>query len=238
MTAHLVDLAQWMIASEQGADYARNVFLTAARQWPTDIPLNIFSRITGLGAFPDVVRHVVTDGVRRYPCNAKINYTLRGVPVEVDAIWNLAIPEGGGDTHYGILRDTCADLIVDQGPDTGFGTRLRVSPARHGHDYEPSLARAVQAARNICPGVGYRGCTIRRLANDTGGRGAGTRETGGHGGEITIPAAMHQGHEARFPGVLYQFLGYVGAGKWPKRVSEELVANYTLLANAYELSHR
>jgi hypothetical protein len=49
---------------------------------------------------------------------------------------------------------------------------------------------------------------------------------------------MHQGHEARFAEVLNQFPGYVSAAKWPQHVSDELVTKYTLLANAYELSHR
>jgi hypothetical protein len=49
---------------------------------------------------------------------------------------------------------------------------------------------------------------------------------------------MHQGHEARFAEVLNQFLGYVDAGEWPRNVSRELVTKYSLLAKAYELSHR
>jgi predicted dehydrogenase len=218
VTTHLVDLAQWMIAGEQGADYARDVVLAAARQWPTDIPSDIFFRITALDAFPDAARRDVSEGVLHYLCNAKINYALRGVPVEVDSIWDLAIPAGGGDTHFGILRGKHADLIVDQGPDTGFETRLRVVPTRNSGTFESVLANALGAARDICPGTGYRPLE--------------------EGYEVTIPAAMHHGHEARFAEVLDQFLGYVSAGKWPLRVSQELVTKYTLLAHAYLLSHR
>jgi hypothetical protein len=58
------------------------------------------------------------------------------------------------------------------------------------------------------------------------------------GVEISILAAMHQGHEARFDEALSQFPGYVNARRWPQQVSQELVSKYILRANASELSHR
>lgn len=218
VTTHLVDLAQWMVAGDKGADYERDIVLTEARQWPTDMPLEIFSRITGLNEFPEYARRDVSNGVLHYLCNAKIKYTLLGVPVEVDSIWDLAIPEGGGDTHYGILRGTGADLVVDQGADTGFEPRLRAIPSQNSSAYEKTLGSALAGLQDICPGVGHR--------------------ADGDGYLITIPVEMHHGHEARFAEVLNRFLGYVDAGEWPQNVSQELVTKYTLLARAYELSHR
>lgn len=218
VTTHLVDLAQWMVAGDKGADYERDVVLTEARQWPTDMSLDVFSRITGLKAFPEYARRYVSNGKFHYLCNATIKYVLRGIPVKVDSIWDLAIPEGGGDTHYGVLRGTRANLVVDQGPDTGFLTRLRVMPCENSSAYQRSLTDALAGMQNICPGVGCH--------------------ADGDGYLVTIPADMHHGHEARFAEVLNQFLGYVEAGKWPTRISQELVAKYKLLANAYQLSHR
>jgi len=218
VTTHLVDLAQWMIPGEAGADYGCDVELTGARQWPTDIPLDVFSRITGLTDFPAETVQDVSGGVLRYLCNARINYTLRGVPVEMDSIWDLAIPESGGDTHYGILRGKGADIIIDQGPDTGFETRLRVVPGTNSREYAEVLTRALSGLQTLCPGVRH--------------------EANGDGYVVNIPASMHHGHEARFAEVLNQFLGYVDAGRWAKSVSQELVSKYTLLARAYDLSHR
>ena len=218
VTTHLVDMAQWMVAGDKGVDYERDIVLTEARQWPTGMPLEIFSRITGLKEFPEYASRDVSDGVLHYLCNAKIKYTLRGVLVQVDSIWDLAIPEGGGDTHYGIMRGTRTDLVVDQGSDTGFDTRLRVIPIENSSAYEKSLDEAIAGMQDICPGVGYR--------------------AGENGYLVTIPAEMHHGHEARFAEVLNQFLRCVDAGEWPQRVGQELVAKYRLLANAYELSHR
>jgi predicted dehydrogenase len=217
VTTHLVDLAQWMVAGEQGADYHRDIVLMAARQWPTDMPLQIFSGITGLDAFPQYARQHVSNGMLHYLCNANIKYTLRGVPVEIESIWDLAIPQGGGDTHYGILRGNRADLVVDQGPDTGFDPRLRVVPAARTTAYEKTLRAALAQLAEMCPGIGCK--------ND------------GNGYQITIPVALHHGHEARFANVLDQFLRYADTGTWPRRIGEELVAKYTLLADAYDLSH-
>ena len=218
VTTHLVDLVQWMIADDQGVDHDRDVALTAARQWSTAIPLEIFSRITGLDAFPQFASADASGGILHFLCNANVRYQLRGVSAEIESIWNLEIPRGGGDTHYGIARGVHADLIVDQGPETGFDPRLRVVPVAKSEQYEAGLRAALVRLGEICPGVGCE--------NDKNGY------------EITIPAATHHGHEARFEQVLDQFLGYVDTNSWPQRVSEELVAKYALLADAFDLSHR
>ena len=90
-------------------------------------------------------------------------------------------------------------------------------PIENSSAYEKSLDEAIAGMQDVCPGVAYR-------ADENGYL-------------VTIPAEMHHGHEARFAEVLNQFLGYVDAGQWPQEISQELVAKYRLLANAYELSH-
>ena len=117
-----------------------------------------------------------------------------------------------------MARGKRADVVVDQGPETGFDPRLRIIPVEKSFEYEIELRTALARLQQICPGVGCKDDEM--------------------GYQITIPAAMHQGHEARFAEVLDRFLGYVDAGRWPQRVSDELVAKYTLLANARNLSHR
>lgn len=218
VTTHLVDLAQWLVNGESGSADETDVILTGARQWPTSIPLETFSRITGLSDFPAEIQRHVSNGALQYLCNANIRYRLGTVAVEIDSIWDLAIPEGGGDTHYCVLRGTHADLVVDQGPASGFKTRLRVVPTRPGDGYDDVLTRALLGLQRLCPGVQH--------------------EADGEGYLVLIPVASHHGHEARFADVLNQFLDYVNAGKCPQDISLQLVTKYTLLANAYELSHR
>ena len=218
VTTHLVDLAQWMTGDDTPFDYQRDVVLKGARQWPTAVPLDIYSKITGLETFPAAVRSHVSNGDLQYLCNAAIEYTLRRIPVQVESLWNLAIPEGGGDTHFGVLRGTRAQLVVDQGQDTGFRTRLTVRPVRNGRAYEQAVATTVGTLQAEFPGTGY--------------------EAEGDVYRIQIPDALRTGHETHFAEVLDEFLVYIESGEWPRQLGPDLVAKYTLLLRARELSHR
>ena len=218
VTTHLVDLTQWMTGAGRPFDSDTDVQLVAARQWPTEVPREIFGRITGLADFPAAIRGAVSDGVLRYLCNAQIDYRLRGIPVRIVSLWNLAIPQGGGDTHHAVLRGTQADLAIDQGPDTGFLTRLSVLPRSAGKSYAKVLADAVAALQPAFPGLGA--------------------EPDGEVYRIRIPEQLRTTHEEHFAAVLEDFLGYMDRGRWPDNLGPDLVAKYTLLARARELSHR
>ena len=218
VTTHLVDLTQWMTGSGKPFDYARDVELVAARQWPTEVARDIFERITGLDDFPAAVRGAVSGDTLQYLCNAQIDYRLRGLPMRVLSIWNLAIPEGGGDTHCAILRGTQADLVVDQGPQTGFATRLSVHPRSPGPAYARALAQAVAALQPQFPGLA--------VVPD------------GDIYRIAIPQALRTTHEEHFAAVLDDFLDLLSSGEQPANLGPDLLAKYTLLAQARELSHR
>lgn len=218
VTTHLVDLAQWFAGEGEMLDYARDVQLQSARQWPTEVPRDIFSHITGLDDFPDAIREHVRGDTLHYLCNAGIDYRMRGVPVRIESLWNLRIPQGGGDTHYSEARGTRATLVVDQGPDTGYLTRLSVHPSGEMPVNERALVRAIKALQKIFPGVGYRrdGTAMR----------------------IDIPDALRTGHEAHFGEVLDQFIDYIDSGEWPSALGPDLVVKYTLLARARELAQQ
>lgn len=218
VTTHLVDLAQWMIGDDTPFDYQRDVVLRGARQWPTAVPLDIYSKITGLDTFSAAVRTHVSNGALQYLCNAAIEYKLRAIPVQVESLWKLAIPKGGGDTHFGVLRGTRAQLIVDQGRETAFQTRLTVRPVRNSRAYEQAVSTAVGTLQAEFPGTGY--------------------EAQGDVYRIRIPDALRTGHETHFAEVLDEFLVYIESGEWPRQLGPDLVAKYTLLLRAQELSHR
>jgi predicted dehydrogenase len=218
VTTHLADLAQWMTGHGRAFEYERDVELLSARQWPTEVPRDLFARITGLADFPPGLRGRVVDGALRYLCNASFTYRLRGILVQLESLWNLAIPQGGGDTHYGMLRGTKADLIVGQGSDTHFLTELTVHPVNESASYAQALGDAVASLQGAFPGLGFEpvGTTFR----------------------ITIPQALRTTHEEHFAAVLEKFLGYIDSSEQPANLGPDLVARYTLLARAAELSHR
>src|SRR5262249_30008322 len=126
VTTHLVDLTQWMVGEGRPFAYERDVQLLSARQWPTAVPRETFEHIPGLDDSPPELRPTVHNDVLSYLCNAELSYRMRGVPVRLETLWHLAIPQGGGDTHHAVMRGTEADLIVEQGPDTAFRTELTV----------------------------------------------------------------------------------------------------------------
>jgi predicted dehydrogenase len=217
VNTHLVDLAQWMIGDGTPFDYARDVELIAARQWPTDVPRERFARITGLSAFPDALRAHVAGATLRYLCNAELSYRLRGVPVRLESIWDLAIPEGGGDTHYAIARGTKADVVIEQGPQTRFLPQLFVRPAGPDAPDARVMTNAVAALQDACPGLGF--------------------EPDGTAFRIVIPAALRTTHEQHFAAVLDAFLEQLDRSAPPHNLGPDLVAKYTLLVRAKDRSH-
>lgn len=219
VTTHLVDLAQWYAGDGRPYDYARDFDLLYARQWHTDVPVDVFSLITGLSAFPPELEEDVEGGTLRYLCNAAFGFRLQGAPVHIETHWNLKIPDGGGDMHLATARGTRATVIVDLGPETGFRMRLRVLPPEMGLLLsERTMTAAIDALQPQFPGIGY--------ARD----GAAYR--------IALPESRRSGHEAHFAAVLDEFIGYVDSGRWPANLGPDLVAKYTLIANARELSLR
>ena len=218
VTTHLVDLVQWMTGAGVRFDFDRDVERLSARQWPTVISLDIFSRITGLEDFPEILHDQVADGALQYLCNAALSYRFRGIPVEIETLWGLEAPEGGGDLHRAVLRGTRSDLIVDQGPETGLLTTLSVNPVDSRKAFAEALADAIEMMQGEFPGLGF--------------------EPAGMGFRITIPKALRTTHEQHFAAVLQTFLTYLDEGKWPGNLGSDLECKYTLLAQALELSHR
>lgn len=217
VTTHLVDLVQWMTGNGVRFDFDWHVERLSARQWPTAIARDDFSRITGLEDFPAALHERVVDGALQYLCNAALSYRLRGVPVEIETLWGLEEPEGGGDLHHSILRGTRSDLIVEQGPETGFLTMLTINPVEGGQVFAGALTDAIARMQTGFPGLGF--------------------EPVGTQFRITIPKALRTTHEQHFAAVLQTFLGYLDEGKWPGNLDSDLDTKYTLLAQALDLSH-
>jgi predicted dehydrogenase len=214
VTTHLVDLAQWMVGAT-GFDYARDVELLAARQWSTDVPREAFAQITGLREFPESLRARTKGEVLRLLCNASIDFRLRGVPVRIESIWELAAPKGAGDMNYVAVRGTGANLVIEQNERTGFLPELSASPVSD--KGKGALADRVASLQSRFHGLGIR-----------------PSDGALH---ITIPGTLRTTHEQHFARVLDRFLDEIDGGKPPAGAAADLVTRYTLLARAAELSH-
>src|SRR5262249_11807970 len=147
------------------------------------------------------------------------HYRVRGLPVQIESVWALEIPKGGGDLHWCIARGEKADLIVDQSAATRFVPELFVHPVDGNERYGITLGLAVAALQPNFPGS----------AVDPADRGA---------FHIRIPQTLRTTHEQHFAKILDQFLALAAGGDPPRNLMPGLVCKYTLLARAAELSHQ
>ncbi|MSQ59706.1 MAG: hypothetical protein EXR36_08710 [Betaproteobacteria bacterium] len=216
VTTHLADLALWLTDRGEDCVYDRDIELVSARQWPTDVPLETFERITGLPDFPENLRQRVAGGKLNYLCNARIEFALRGVLTHVEARWDLRIPPGGGDLHEGIARGTLSDLVVEQSAATRYVSQLTVFPRNPGRIFDESLSQAVAGLQLEFPGL-----SVQQIE-------------GGY--RASIPSALRTTHEQHFSRVLDEFLEYADSREPPRGMVSDVMAKYALLARAKSLS--
>ena len=187
---HLVDLVQWTLFPDQALDYRKDVRVEAAQRWPTLIPREEFRRVTGQD-LPAALTARVKDGALEYFCNTFASYTVRGVHVGLDVIWDWEAPPGAGDSHFAYYRGSRARVEIRQGAAENHRPELYVVPASPAEKAAVvgALAEKVAALQSQYPGVALED------------RGAEAR--------ITIPDKLRVTHEEHFAQVTQRFLRYV-----------------------------
>ena len=91
VTTHLVDLVQWECFPEQSLDYTKDIAITAARRWPTDMTVTQFKTITKLNEVPAFIeKDKQNDSLLKVWSNGEINYTIKGVHAKVNR--NMELP--------------------------------------------------------------------------------------------------------------------------------------------------
>ena len=229
VTTHLVDLVQWECFPGQVIDYKKDIRLTSARRWTTDMNLSQFKAITKLPAFPDYLKGAgrgpkgVQDSVLRVFSNGEINYQLRGVHAKVSVVWAYAAPAGGGDTHYSIMRGTKANLTIRQGAEQQYKPTLYIdagdaSPVSGNTNLEASLKAVLPAIQREFPGIDVR--------------------PNGAGWVVSVPEKYNEGHEAHFGRVMQNYLSYLKAGKLPAWEVPNMIAKYYTTTQALALARK
>ncbi|MCX6218710.1 putative oxidoreductase C-terminal domain-containing protein [Spirosoma sp.] len=219
VTTHLVDLVQWECFPEQTIDYQKDISLTSARRWTTDMSLSQFKAITKQNAFPDYLKKdVVKDSILRVYSNGEINYTLRGVHAKVSVTWAYKAPEGAGDTHYSIMRGTNANLIIRQGAEQKYKPTLYIEPVAGSKDIAGALKTVLPKIQQEFPGV-----EVKKIAS---------------GWEVVIPEKYKEGHEAHFGRVAQKYIDYLKAGKMPAWEVPNMIAKYYTTTQALELAKK
>ena len=216
---HLVDLAQWTLFPEQAIDYRNEIEIRAAKRWPTPLSPDEYRQVTGSGAFPDYVSEYVQDGRLQYFCNNQVSYTLRGVHIKLDVLWNYEDTSDARDTHLAIYRGTNSRIEVRQKGEQGNQPELYVVPNRES-DAEQTFAAVeskIGALLNQYPGI--------------------AAERAGAELKVTIPASLRIGHEAHFAQVARQFFQYKrGEAAMPAWEKPNMLAKYYVSTKGVELA--
>ncbi|MGV3642425.1 MAG: putative oxidoreductase C-terminal domain-containing protein, partial [Adhaeribacter sp.] len=219
VTTHLVDLVQWECFPEQTIDYAKDVKITSARHWKTNLTPAQFRKSTQQAAYPDYLKqNVGADSLLGVYSNGEINYQLKGVNAKVSVVWNFQAPEGTGDTHYSMMKGTKANLVIRQGKEQNFKPQLYIEPAK-GSDlkaFEASLKEALATVQTK-----FEGIDVQKTGNTW---------------MVTVPEKYHNGHEAHFGQVAQKYLQYLKAGQMPAWEVPNMLAKYYTTTKALEVA--
>jgi len=205
---HVVDLVQWTAFAGQ-AIAAADIQLAGARRWPLRLDRRQLLEVTGSDFGP-----------LDYYCNNQVHYTLRGVHVQLEILWNWEAPAGTGDLYEAAFRGTRARAEIRQGEAEGHIPELYLAPAG------ASMAELWAAVR----------AKLARLQARWPGLDAveGERDV-----RIAIPPQFRVGHEAHFAQVANQFFRYVEApGSMPEWENPNMLAKYRVSTGGVELGRR
>ena len=209
---HLVDLVQWECFPEQAMDYTKDVQINAATRWATELGFTAFKAITKSDSFPSYLKKDVSnDSVLKIFFNGEINYTIKGVHARTTALWNFKAPEGGGDSHYSLLKGSKAKLVIKQGVEENHKPVLYIEP---GDNADPS--EAFRKIQKKYPGVQLE-------------------KTGG-AWKVLIPEKYKENHEDHFARVTLQFLDYIKMKNTPAWEVPNMLAKYFVTTKAQEIA--
>ncbi len=218
VTTHLVDLVQWECFPGQIID-TKEVQLIDANRWATTMTLAEFQKVTGHEAFPDFLKKDIRDNVLHVFSNGDITYRIKDVIAKVSVIWNYTFPEGGGDTHYSIMKGSKSHLIIEQGKEQGYKPQLTIKAVK-GTDliaFEKELTQALKTVSSKYPGV-----TITKHSEGLW--------------KVEAPAIYHNGHEAHFGQVTENFLKYLSEGALPAWEVPNMITKYSITTGALEMA--
>lgn len=219
VTTHLVDLIQWECFPAQVIDYKKDIKITNAKRWTTDMSLNQFKTITKTDGFPSFLKKdLANDTTLKIYANGEINYQLKGVHAKASVIWAYKAPEGGGDTHYSIMRGTKANLIIRQGAEQAYKPTLYIEPVNVSDNYEAEIQKAVAELQKD-----FAGISVKKNAK---------------GWEVIIPEKYKEGHEAHFGRVTEKYLAFLKEGKLPNWEVPNMISKYYTTTKALEIAKR
>jgi len=219
VTTHLVDLIQWECFPEQIIDYTTDIEMLRARHWPTLITPAQFEKVTRLAQYPDYLKpYLNADGILETYANGEMIYKIKGIHAKVSVIWDYQAPEGGGDTHFSIMRGTRSDIVIKQGQAQNYRPELYVSVSDPQNKVlvEAALKKAITQLQQQYPGISL--------------------QPEGDLWHVLIPDKFRIGHEAHFGQVTEKYLGFLVKGQLPEWETPNMIAKYFTTTTALEFA--
>ncbi len=217
---HLVDLVQWTLFPDQAIDYKTDIELLSGERWPTVISEAEFEKVTGERTFPEYLAENVHGGKLDYYCNNRVSYSIRGVHVKLEPLWDFEAPRGAGDTHFAVYRGTKSRIEIRQGEAENYRPELFVVP---GEGVKLDLMEAAVAERLKELGESYAGTSVERRKGEL---------------QLVIPDRLRVGHEAHFAQVAAKFFRFIrGEEEMPAWEKPNMLAKYYVTTGGVDLSH-
>ena len=218
VTTHLVDLVQWTCFPDRIIDYRTDVQMIDATRRSTPVTKQQFMDVTGLDHIPEYLHSIIHDDVLHVYANGELHYKLNGVHARVSVIWDYVAPEGGGDTHYSLMKGSKTHLIVKQGEEQSFVPVLFLVPAP-GQDkasWENDVQQGFERISQAFPGIEL----------------VATAE----GFKVEVPSHYRIGHEAHFAKVTEKYLQFLIDGKFPEWEVPNMLSKYYTTTRAFEIA--
>ena len=207
---HVVDLAQWTAFPNQAIDYQTQIAVIDGRRWPLTLTAEQFAQVTG-------EQHTAP---LDYYCNNLVHYTLRGVHVKLEIVWQWQAEPGAGDVYEATFRGSRARAEIRQGQAERHVPELYIVPLS-----------------NLLPEV-FAAARRRIAALQPRWPGLDAVETSG-ALRIEIPDRFRVGHEAHFGQVANRFFEYVTS---PQAIPEwerpNMLAKYYVSTKGVEFASK
>ncbi len=218
---HLADLAAWTLFPDQALNFHSDIEVLRGERWSTRLTLAEFQKATGEREFPNFLKSALESERLEYYANNRVDYTLRGVHVRLEARWDFEAPPGGKDTELVVFRGTKSRVQARQGKEEGYRPEvyLRANTETGRAALREAVARKLEVVRKTWPGLDVE-------------------ERGGEF-HILIPEHYRIGHEAHFALLTSRFLGYVAnPASVPAWEAPNMMAKYYITTRGVELARR
>ncbi|MDU1892425.1 MAG: putative oxidoreductase C-terminal domain-containing protein [Dysgonomonas sp.] len=218
VTTHLIDIVNWKCFPEVALDYKKDIKVTDANHWATPITLEQFRLSTKVEEFPDYLQKYVKDSVLHVYSNGNINYQVKDVNVGINVVWNYEAPNGTGDTHRTVINGTKAILLVLQGEEQGYKSKLYVKKGTEAteSEFRKNIERAINELKTIYP------ISLKEAYDDML--------------EIEISPSMDDGHEAHFSKVAEKYFNFLITREMPEWEVPNMLVKYYITTTALEMA--